>query len=212
MKKETLIVIGIAAAIIIGNWLFLGGGETGDKESDIVADVPDFLNATSTFLPSGNVDAGETDSDADVSEDAPSPSPVVVAPATPPATAVSEPVVASSVRSPAKNSMTVRDQEPGKRVLIASLALERIAWVVVYEDRDGTPWNILGAQRLRPHDTSGGVDLLRETADGRRYHVLLHEDDGDATFDFRKDAQARDEAGRTIGAAFTARAATPVAQ
>ncbi|MEK7560516.1 MAG: hypothetical protein AAB539_01000 [Patescibacteria group bacterium] len=212
MKKETLIVLGIAAAIIIGNWLFLGGRETEEIDEGASSQVPDFLTATSTVLPTGDTETGSSVSPvADALETAPvpAPSPAVLPPAAP-APVAAEPVVSGSVRSSAKNTLTVRDQESGKRVELAGLTLEKIAWVVVYEDREGAPWNILGAQRLRPHDTAGGVDLLRATADGKRYHVILHEDDGDATFDFRTDAQARDEAGKAIGATFVARAAGPV--
>jgi hypothetical protein len=184
MKKETWIVIGIAVAIILGNWLLLG-----DRRED------------SDDAVSGYVQVADTDTSVPVDLDI----------------SVSDPALTGSggvdtlvLDAPGlslASTMRVRDQAPGSTVEIEELDLKTIAWVVVYEDRNGSPWNILGASRLRPENKTGSVDLLRSMIDGNVYYVVLHHDDGDDTFDYQKDVQIKDATGNLVMSRFVARVA-----
>lgn len=94
-----------------------------------------------------------------------------------------------SVVMESKNSVTVSDQLAGFSVIISEIVSENGGWVVIHEDADGKPGNILGAQRV---DTGSfediTVDLLRNTEEERTYYAMLHEDDGDKQFNHGKDS------------------------
>lgn len=179
MKKETIIVIAIAAAIIVGNWLFLGKEEKTPEEA-VSSSQDDFLSVTK---------GSETRSM--VTEDSR------------PATNLGSMPSAGNGR----DMFRAEDQAPGTMVNIAELRLQEMSWIVVHEDRDGAPGNILGAQRLRPTDTAGTVELLRATEGGKLYYAMIHADDGDNAFDPEKDTPKKDENGNFIMVRFTARAA-----
>ena len=86
------------------------------------------------------------------------------------------------------NNITVSDQLTGGMVKIDSVSLTFDGWVVVHEDASGEPGWILGAQRFDSGAYSGGqVELLRNTVAGSKYHVMLHEDDGDKMFNHKLD-------------------------
>ena len=82
-------------------------------------------------------------------------------------------------------TLTVLDQAAGFDVKVGSINISQPLWVVVYEDIEGIRGNILGARRVHPEETETTVKLLRETEPGKTYHVVLHRDDGDDTFDFK---------------------------
>lgn len=106
------------------------------------------------------------------------------------------------------NAVAVNDQAPGLRVAVAMVTLARDGWVVIHEDRDGKPGNILGAQRFGSGaNQSGSVDLLRSTEEGRVYYAMLHSDDGDRAFDHAKDLPLTDPQGNVILMRFVAAAA-----
>ena len=185
MKKETIIVIAIAAAIIVGNWLFLGSrdkapeGEVADSSAD------DFVAVTK---------GSETRSDATKETD------------------IEERLSAVPSAGNVRDVIRVEDQAPGTVVKIAELRFMEMSWVVVHEDRDRAPGNILGAQRLRPTDTAGTVDLLRAIEDGKLYYAMIHTDDGDNAFDPAKDTPKKDENGNVVMVRFAARVAGSVAE
>ncbi len=101
------------------------------------------------------------------------------------------------------------DQEFGARAHIAKVVLAGQAWVAIHEDKDGAPGRILGARRFPAGEHSGAVDLLRATAPGSVYYAVIHQDDGDGTFDSAKDAPVRDGAGNYVMARFTTHSAAP---
>lgn len=97
-----------------------------------------------------------------------------------------------------ENKVAVSNQPAGNMVKLDSVSMTFDGWVVVHEDRDGKPGNILGAQRFdKGTYTSGQVELLRGTVAGGKYYVMLHDDDGDRVFDHTKDTPHM-ENGNTI--------------
>ena len=110
-----------------------------------------------------------------------------------------------------KNAIGAENQPPGSKVKLGSLSLEKTGWAVVHEDRDGKPGNILGAQRFAAGTyTTGEVDLLRKTTEGKAYYAMLHADDGDGKFDHKKDLPLLDASGSPLMVKFTATAAPAV--
>lgn len=98
----------------------------------------------------------------------------------------------------------VRDQAAGNSVIVATARFaESGGWVVIHEDRDGKPGNILGAQFYQKGETKdGAVGLLRPTVKGV-YYAMLHRDDGDRQFDFTTDSPVTNSDGQPVMARFT---------
>jgi hypothetical protein len=97
--------------------------------------------------------------------------------------------------------VTVADQPAGSLVTVKSARLDTTGWLAV---RDSRGW-ILGAARLEAgvHEAVE-VPLLRSTTAGESYQVLLYADDGDKTFDFKKDALVMNSDGSVVGTTFSA--------
>ena len=94
------------------------------------------------------------------------------------------------------NAIAADNQASGNKAKVRMVTLKKTGWVVVHEDRDGTPGNILGAQRFTAGAyTTGEVDLLRNMTEGKAYYVMLHDDDGDGKFDHKKDFPLLDSTG-----------------
>ena len=72
-------------------------------------------------------------------------------------------------------------QKAGQSVVIDNAVAGEPTWVVVYENRNGAPGNILGAQ-LFFTSGPGIVTLLRGTEAGQTYYVGLAKDNGDHKF------------------------------
>lgn len=90
-----------------------------------------------------------------------------------------------AVTTPAAGeALSVVDQAAGDSVTIASMTLTKPSWIAVQDKRG---W-ILGAGWFPAGATSGSVPLLRATLAGETYTALVYVDDGDKTFDFKKDA------------------------
>lgn len=102
-------------------------------------------------------------------------------------------------------TLTVSDQPAGS-VVSVGVKSGKSVWVAVHEEQDGKPGRILGAQLFPAGDRAGVVDLLRGTVEGKKYFVMAHADDGDRSFDLRKDIPITDEAGAPIARSFTATA------
>ena len=76
----------------------------------------------------------------------------------------------------------VKDQVAGNTVSIEKVALKENSWVAVQDNNDGSLGNILGVQWLPAGENSGGVELLRNTEEGKSYFVTIYVDDGDKEF------------------------------
>ncbi len=101
----------------------------------------------------------------------------------------------------AGESISVADQPAGDSVAIGSMTLTKKSWVAV-KSTDG---RILGAGFFAANATSGSVPLLRATAAGERYEVLIYVDDGDHLFNFHKDMLVTSADGSPVSAAFSAK-------
>ena len=102
--------------------------------------------------------------------------------------------------------IVVENQLPGLLVHIESLTLAKDQWVVIHEGTHGSPGAILGAGRFRAGMTSGTVELLRATEEGRTYYAMIHRDDGITGFDPKSDLPSSDDAGRAIMSSFMTKA------
>lgn len=173
MKNHTvqlvvMLVIGIAIGVIGANLAGQGGEELRDSSSNVAE-----TESTPADMPSENTKTTDTSS------------------------APQEVELPGIDRVP-KNSrpgLTVLDQPAGAQVAVSGLTFDSPAWVAVYDNRGGKPGWILGAKRFLPGDVAGIVPLLRATVSGETYYAVIHGDDGDLTFDKRKDpAPAPDSA------------------
>lgn len=106
---------------------------------------------------------------------------------------------------PSDSRILVENQSPGLSVHIASLMLTKDQWVVIHEDKNGSPGAILGAGRFRAGMTFGDVELLRATKEGMTYYAMLHRDDGVTGFDPKSDLPSSDDAGHAIMSSFMAK-------
>lgn len=105
-----------------------------------------------------------------------------------------------------KNAVAVDDQDAGSTATIRMVVLDEEGWVVIHEDWNGVPGNILGARRLSAGEHQAiVVDLLRSTENGKVYYAMLHRDDGDRAFAHTRDLPLTD-AGSAIMMRFVATA------
>lgn len=102
-----------------------------------------------------------------------------------------------------QETIVVGVQAAGGKVNITSATLGKESWIVVHEEKNAVPANILGAQLFPAGTTSGAVELLRNTVTGQIYYAMVHNDDGDRKFDFTKDFPLRDTEGKIITAKFS---------
>lgn len=103
------------------------------------------------------------------------------------------------------NTIAVSDQAPGEKVNLEMITLAKDGWVVIHADTDGKPGGILGAGRFNAGENQTGiVELLKPTEDGKVYYAMLHLDDGDRAFDYKKDLPLTDAQGNAIMMRFVA--------
>ena len=109
-----------------------------------------------------------------------------------------------------ENSIEAADQSASNHVRVAAVTLTEEGWIVIHEDRDGAPGNILGAAWL-PAGVyqEKDIELLRATETGKRYYAMLHrEGKGETelatehTFDIERDMPLQDARGTVIMASF----------
>lgn len=97
----------------------------------------------------------------------------------------------TDTQSPAIGSdpslVVLTPQSAGTQVTISKAIVSSPTWVVVYDNRDNKPGNVLGAALFFPERQSGTVNLLRATQSGKTYFVGKRVDDGDRKFSLAKD-------------------------
>ncbi len=94
-------------------------------------------------------------------------------------------------------------QKAGQSVVITQANIGAPTWVVVYEDRDGAPGNVLGAQ-LFFTSGPGIVTLLRGTEAGETYYVGKSVDDGDHKYTKATDKSSQNTDGSLAVVGFVA--------
>lgn len=163
MKKETqqlvlMLIIGILLGVVIAQlWIGRGGGES---ELSAVKDEATELLATSS-------DQTDMVKEKTVSVEK-HPEAVLIS--------------GKSVPANSRMGLKVEDQKAGKEVSVSGFTFVSPQWIAVYDDREGALGWILGAKRFLPGDTGGVIPLLRATEVGKKYYVLIHNDDGDLQF------------------------------
>tara|TARA_B100000745_G_scaffold272541_1_gene200474 strand:+ start:2958 stop:3452 length:495 start_codon:yes stop_codon:yes gene_type:complete len=101
--------------------------------------------------------------------------------------------------------ITVRNQLSGDLVTVSSVTLANNGWIVIHEETDGLIGNALGAVRKDAGTyTDVTIPLLRATAEGLRYWVVLYSDDNDRLFNIKNDFPLKDTTGNVITKSFTA--------
>jgi hypothetical protein len=99
--------------------------------------------------------------------------------------------------------ITVDDQNPGFLVVVSQVFVNAPSWVVIHEDVNGTPGNILGARLFEKGSNSGIIQLLNSMKVGKSYLAVVHGDNGDGTFDLKKDTILKGTDGKNIMAKFS---------
>lgn len=101
-------------------------------------------------------------------------------------------------------SLSISYQLPGDLVVVKEVVMAKAGWVAIHDDIDGKPGRILGAYYL-PAGTvyDQVIPLLRAVVDTQSYFAVIHEDDGDKTFDYTKDLPRLDKDGQSEGMQFT---------
>lgn len=88
----------------------------------------------------------------------------------------------------ANAAILVGDQTAGGTVVISQLVSTEPVWVSVREERQEGFGNILGARKMAAGISENVVvELLRPTASGAKYFVVLYRDVGDPAFNYRED-------------------------
>lgn len=106
------------------------------------------------------------------------------------------PIIAGS-----DEAIDVADQAAGMNVTVASATIVQTGWVAVRDSNGRT----LGAGRFEAgRHENAQVPLLRSTEAGQSYQVLIYVDDGDRTFDLRKDILVTKSDGAVAGDTFNA--------
>ncbi|HEY6021035.1 MAG TPA: hypothetical protein VIY48_14355, partial [Candidatus Paceibacterota bacterium] len=119
------------------------------------------------------------------------------------ATAAANTSVAGSVVLGNAELTITSPQKAGQSVAVSKVEVSKPTWVVVYDDNNGTPGNVLGAQ-LFFSTGSGTVTLLRPTMAGKSYLVGRSIDNGDHKFQKASDQVVVDATGAPILATLTA--------
>ncbi|MCX6713479.1 MAG: hypothetical protein NTY66_04750 [Candidatus Vogelbacteria bacterium] len=91
-------------------------------------------------------------------------------------------------KAPTAKTITVTDQMPGDEATISQITLTTPGWVTIHDSLSGLPGRVLGAYYLPAGEYKNQkVPLLRGMIDGEKYLVVVHNDDGDQTFNLRLD-------------------------
>jgi len=96
------------------------------------------------------------------------------------------------------NRVVVADQFPGNIVYISSVQLAKPGFVVIKNDKSGTPGDVIGSQYFDKGINPGKVNLTKATVNGGMYYAQIYADDGDKKFDATKDLPVKDSAGKDI--------------
>ncbi len=103
------------------------------------------------------------------------------------------------------NTVTAPEQAGGSEVFIERATLTDDGYVVIHEDEDGTPGEVIGASDLLPKGEHVNLIIVldKEVAEGDVLHAMLHKDDGDGVFDPEKDLPITDAGGNPVAAQFS---------
>jgi hypothetical protein len=101
------------------------------------------------------------------------------------------------------NGLVLGTQTAGKQVVFKEIALASPAWIAIQDDVNGQPGKTLGARLFDKGTTTGAIDLLRATEDGKEYLVVIHSTDGNKTFTSATDKALTDSSGNVLMTKFS---------
>jgi hypothetical protein len=102
------------------------------------------------------------------------------------------------------NRVMISDQYPGNIAYVSSVQLSNPGFVVIQEDKDGVPGNVIGSKYFEEGINTGKVMLTKNTVEGKVYYAVLYKDDGDKLFDIEKDTLLKGLTGANIMKSFKA--------
>ncbi len=85
------------------------------------------------------------------------------------------------------DKLSVVDQLADEFVAFSGVDFDSDTWVLVYEDKNGEPGNLLGSGLFFSGTTEGVTPLLRKTEAGKKYYVTFVKDNGDRVFELTVD-------------------------
>lgn len=92
----------------------------------------------------------------------------------------------------------VEEQNPGRIVVVNQVLIDAPGWVVIREDANGRPGNILGARLFGKGSNSGVIQLLNSMKVGKSYFAVVHKDNGNEAFELAKDTILKDANGTEV--------------
>ncbi|MES2006752.1 MAG: hypothetical protein V4436_01445 [Patescibacteria group bacterium] len=103
-------------------------------------------------------------------------------------------------------SLTVAPmQQAGTEVAVSNIAVSVPTWVVILDNVNGKPGNVLGAQMFFAGEKTGVINLLRATTAGKTYFAAEYIDNGDHQFSKQTDTAVNNIAGAQMLVEFTTR-------
>lgn len=98
-----------------------------------------------------------------------------------------------------EDSVSVNDQQPGESITVASVEFVDSGYVVIHEDKGGTPGSVIGNSDLLSGKGNVVISLSRQSVDGEVLYAMLHKDDGDEVYEFPgDDTPLKDESGKVV--------------
>ena len=106
----------------------------------------------------------------------------------------------SQVLQTGENIIYVSEQRPASSVLVDWVSMVKGGYVVIYDDNNGKPGEIIGNSKILPEGESRNVpiSLVRPTINGEFLFAMLHEDNGDGFFNPSIDILLRDQDGNIM--------------
>ena len=87
----------------------------------------------------------------------------------------------------------------GVTTTVTFVQLQKAGFVVIHEDSDGEPGQIIGSSNVIRAGTSSGIAIItKELTPGATYYAILHSDNGDGIFNAALDAPVKDKQGNIV--------------
>lgn len=103
-----------------------------------------------------------------------------------------------STQTPSGDLAIPSPQEAGLHVVVSKINVTVPTWIVVYENHNGQPGNVLGAALFMSNTSNSTIDLLRGTLPEQTYFVGKARDDGDRKYSLQNDPVVRDANGDPV--------------
>lgn len=108
----------------------------------------------------------------------------------------------SNTREIELSQITVNNQDPGNSIMIENIQLSERGYVVIHEDDNGSPGNVIGHSGLLSGNISNVIIPLERLASNEMLHAMLHVDDGDYQYEFPGDDSPLKQNGEIVVESF----------